>query len=211
MDVKDVLAAIEALRKERKISNDAANAATVALQLQGDEAMLVNRLINRGSDPASLQFAITGSVAEPIRRAHTEGPGSLKEGEREDWLVLAAVSFPDDQKDAPSSAKVRQFCKAVAWLRDPDVSNKERRQQAQEELQKIVSLPFEQDTVGGVEMRIYNSDLGFAAAYWSGEEFAAVRQGVNVFVGSSGRSLEELGVRVDKTVTPAFGIIFGKE
>ena len=42
MDVKDVLAAIEALRKERKISNDAANAATVALQLQGDEAMLVN-------------------------------------------------------------------------------------------------------------------------------------------------------------------------
>ena len=208
MEIKEVLAMIELLRKERKVSNDAANAATVALQLQGDEAMLVNRLINRGSDPASLQFAITGTVSEPVGRAHTQGPGSLREEELEDWLVLAAVSFPDDQKDAPPSAKVKQFINAVAWLRT--APNDERRERAAAEYEKIVSLPFERGVAGGVEMRIYNSDLGFVAAYWSGEEHAAVRQGTNVFIGSSGRSLEELGAKVDKTVTPQFGIIFGK-
>lgn len=208
-EIQEVLAAIEQLRKDRKISNDAANAASVALQLTGDEAMLVNRLINRGSDPASLQFATGGEVSESVRRAHTQGPGSLKEDEREDWLVLAAASFPDDQKDAPSSVKVKQFINAVAWLRT--APNEERRQRAKTEYDKIVAFPFSSGNVGGVEMRIYESDLGFAAAYWSGEEMAAVRQGQNVFVGSSSRTLKELGVKVDKAITPQFGIIFGKE
>lgn len=208
MGIQEVLAAIEQLRKNREISNDAANAASVALQLEGDEAMLANRLINRGSDPASFQLVIRGEISEAVRRAHTQGPGLLKEDEREDWLVLAAASFPDDQKDALPSIKIRQFCQAVAWLRT--ALEEDRRIIAQEEYEKIVSLPFLRGEVSGVEMRIYDHDFGFAAAYWSGEEYAAVRQGADVFVGSQGRSLEELGVKVDKLVTPTFGMIFGK-
>jgi len=43
---------------------------------------------------------------------------------------------------------------------------------------------------------------------WLGQEFAAVKEGQTTFIGSQGRTLEEIGVKVDKQLSPTFGIMF---
>lgn len=198
---------IEDMRKKRLIPNETANLVMDALKLVGNEALFANRVISRGSDPASLELALKGSISEPIMRAHSMGPGSLSEDEREPWLVLAAASLDEHASaDLPPTKKFEQFRQALAWLET--ASEEEKRDAADVELGKILNLPFKDGEAGGVPMRIYTSDRGFAAAYWSGKEFAAVKDGTLTFVGSKGRSLGEIGVNVDKQLSPTFGIIF---
>ena len=205
--MEKILADIEAARKARQLNNEAANLATSALSLEGDEAMVGNRIVSRGSDPASLELIAFGKISDATRRAHAQGPGCLTAEEREPWLVLAAASLDESgQAEIPPSAKIAQFIEAVNWLRTATAI--EKAEAAEREFEKIVSLPFEESEVSGVKMRLYTSDRGFAAAYWSGQEFAAVKEGGLTFIGSKGRTLEEIGIKVEKALSPTFGIIF---
>lgn len=200
---------IEEARKNGLLNNESANLASHVIELEGNEALFANRVISRGSDPASLELALKGKISEPTMRAHQMGPGSLKEEEKEPWLVLAAASIDEHSKaDLPVTEKFKQFHEAVNWLET--ASKNEKKEAADKELQKILNIPFEDGEVNGVQMRIYTSDRGFASAYWSGEEYAAVKQGNLTFVGSQEKSLEEIGVKVDKQLSPTFGIVFEK-
>ena len=200
---------IEEARKNGLINNESANLASQVINLEGDEALFANRVISRGSDPASLELALNGKISESTMRAHLMGPGSLKEEEREPWLILAAASI-DENKTAelPPTKKFEQFHQALKWLET--ATEEDKKEAANKEFEKILDLPFKEDEINGVKMRIYNSDRGFASAYWSGEEYAAVEEREATFVGSQERSLEEIGIKVDKQLSPTFGIIFKK-
>ena len=210
VSIESIRADIEALRQEKVIGNEAANLASVALELQGDDAILANRLIVQGSDPLSIQLAATGEVSESVRAAHFQGPGSLKGDDKTEWLALASVSLDESQKTSLSvGEKVKQFLRAVQWFKG--ASDGEKRRAAHTEEKKIKALPYR--TAKGchlkVETRIYESDRGFAAAYWSGCEHAAVKSDDGLlFVGSQDRPLSEIGIEVDKELSPQFGIIF---
>lgn len=205
--VKRIQGEIETARKARLIGNEKANLVSYSLGLNDADALFANRVISRGSDPASLEQAWKGTISEATMRAHKEGPGSLKMEEREDWLVLASVSIDEhDAADLSPVEKFRQFHEALKWLETS--TPEEKKASAEKELQKILNLPFTEGEIRGVKMRIYTSDRGFASAYWSGEGFAAVKEGgKSIFVGSKERTLEEIGVKVDKQLTPTFGII----
>lgn len=206
----DIGTQIEAARKNRLIDNETANLVTSALKLEGLEALFANRVLSRGSDPASLELALHGKISEPVMRAHTTGPGSLKTEEREPWLILASASLDEHSAaELSPTKKFEQFHKALTWLET--ASDDEKKIAADKELEKILHIPFEQGEVSGVNMRVYTSDRGFASAYWSGEEFAAVKEHGLTFVGSQGRPLQEIGVNVDKQLSPTFGIIFEKK
>jgi len=117
-EMEKILADIEAARKARQLNNEAANLATSALSLEGDEAMVGNRIVSRGSDPASLELIAFGKISDATRRARAKGPGCLTAEEREPWLVLAAASLDESgQAEIPPSAKIAQFIEAVNWLR----------------------------------------------------------------------------------------------
>ena len=205
--LSDISGLVEKSRKAGFVGNESANLVADALTLEGDEALFANRIVSRGSDPASLELALTGKISEPIMRAHRLGPGSLKEEERERWLILASVSLDEhSEAELPPTRKFAQFNEALNWLKS--ATDEEKKEAAEEELRKILALPFEDGEVGGIKMRIYNSDKGFASAYWSGQEFAAVKEGQTTFVGSQGRTLDEIGVKVNKQLSPTFGIIF---
>lgn len=207
--IKEIGQKIEEARKNRLIDNETANLASDALKLEGNEAMFANRLISRGSDPASLELAWKGEIGEPTMRAHRQGPGSLSAEERDPWLVLASASLDEHSaSELPPTKKFEQFHQALKWLET--ASDEDKKGAASRELQKILEIPFEEGEIAGVKMRIYTSDRGFASAYWSGEEFAAVKEGNLTFVGSQKKTLEEIGVKVDKQLSPTFGIIFGK-
>ena len=207
--LKEIGQMIEAARKKGLINNESANLASHAIELEGDEAMFANRIISRGSDPASLELALSGKISESTMRAHRSGPGSLKEDEKEPWLILAAASMDENEKsELPVTEKFKQFHEALNWLKD--APEEEKKEAANTELQKILSLPFEEGEINGVKMRIYTSDRGFASAYWSGNDFAAVKQGKLTFIGSQEKTLDEIGVKVDKQLSPTFGIIFEK-
>ena len=212
--IKGLTDAIEAARLAGVLSNDAARAASVALTLTGDDAMLAVRVLVQGSDPASLEYVTTGDVSAPIRQAHRQGPGGLAEGEdRDRWLYLAALSC-DESKPTTLRERVAQFCQAVIDVND--YLPMKRRAIIGAKESEIKCLPFTTGKVGGREMRVYATDLGFAAAYWEGEACAAVRcheaDGSSYLaVGANApATLEGLGVKVDKTLAPAFGLIFEK-
>jgi len=208
--LKEIGELIEKGRKAGFIENESANLAVDALKLTGNEALFANRLVSRGSDPASLELALTGNISEPIMRAHRFGPGVLKGEERERWLILSSVSLDEHSAaDLPPTTKFKQFHQALKWLET--ATDEEKKAAAERELKKILELPFGEEEIRGVKMRVYDSDLGFASAYWSGQEFAAVREGRTVFVGSQRRTLDEIGVKVDKQLSPTFGIIFEPE
>ena len=207
--IKEIGQKIEGARKNRLLDNETANLVVDALGLEGDEALFANRVISRGSDPASLELALKGKISEPTMRAHRMGPGSLKNDERESWLVLASASIDEHSAaDLPPTKKFEQFHQALNWLET--ATDEEKKVAADKELKKILNIPFEEGEISGVKMRIYSSDRGFASAYWSGEEFAAVKEGKLTFIGSQGKSLDEIGVKVDKKLSPIFGIIFEK-
>ncbi len=208
--IAEISERIEDARKGGLIDNEVANLVTDSLQLSGEDALFANRVISRGSDPASLELAMTGTVSEATMRAHTLGPGALSEDEKGSWLVLAAASIDENAKaDLPITEKFNQFRKAVNWLET--ASDEEKKEAANAELQKILNLPFKVENIGGVNMQVYTSDRGFASAYWSGKGYAAVKQGNMIFVGSQEKPLEEIGVKVDKQLSPTFGIIFEKK
>ncbi|HET6494071.1 MAG TPA: hypothetical protein VFH61_01755 [Thermoleophilia bacterium] len=209
--IQNILDAIEAARLAGTLNNDSARAASVALGLEGDDAMLANRLIAQGSDPASLEYVATGSVSAPVAHAHRNGPGSLEGEDRRSWLLLAALSV-DESQDSTLRKRTGQFAQAVTFLNEGGLwCGKDSDALIAAKEAEIRQLPHALLPVGGPFLPTYKADLGFAAAYWSGASAAAVIGSHNgetyVAVGSNGTPLVELGITVDKPIAPCFGII----
>lgn len=211
-------------QESRQIDGEKANLLEGVLKLEGSELILANRLITRGADPYALEYYLKGKVSPHIEAAHFGGPGSLTGDDKNDWL-LKAYHSADEFAQANATVRERlegflsgaeelQGLVSVEYDQDPERNAKKIASMEEE----IKSLPFTRQILGGVEMRLYTSDLGFAAAYWSGEEFAAVKASDGLtFIGSDktggGRPLPEIGIKVDKELKrdeePChFGIIF---
>jgi len=208
-NMETILASIESARRDGSLSNDAARAASIALGLTGDDAMLACRILAQGSDPASLEYLVTGEVSAPVATAHRFGPGGLTGDDKMRWLYLASLSA-DESKASTLRERVLWFVRGVRSLESDSRDERFRSGQAIEN--KVRSLPFTVETVAGRAMRVYDADLGFAAAYWSGEPCAAVRGVFNgkpyLAIGSNGVTLTSLGiVGLTKTISPTFGIL----
>jgi hypothetical protein len=209
----DALASIEAARRAGRINNDAARAASVALGLTGDDAMLACRLLAQGADPASIEYLAWGKVSEPIALAHRQGPGSLTGVDRDTWLYLAALSA-DESQPSTLRERVLGLIRAYCMVTEDDSSEGVEAKIAAKRAE-IAALPYKLANVGGREMRVYRSNLGFASAYWAGEPCAAVLSGdgdgTYIAVGSNGVPLADLEVTVGKPLAPCFGIIEDRE
>lgn len=183
-----------------------------APQMQ-DYAILLNRQVCQGADPLSMVLA-TGLFTEweaEIRQAHVEGPGFLTGRPRSVWLFLASCSADEANSESVSVedrhahfnecvVKVIKGYSDLAFF-DEEVAEKEN---------EIMGLPFDTKEVGGVLMPVYRSDLGFAAAYWRGAACAAVEATGCTMVGCRAPyNLEGLNIKVSKSLSPSFGLIFG--
>jgi hypothetical protein len=214
---------IEDARQKKLLTNDQARAASVALGLEGDEAMLASRLMSGGADPASLQYLERGSVSEKVALAHYAGPGvfTADDPEREDYLGLCALSADESQR-VSLRERVNHYVESLSIPIDvlPDL--------ARDELASIMSLPFSTVTLkdiggdnhlGEVSLRVYKSDRGFANAYWSGVAYAAVyfdgeplseneNERPYLYVCTNGSvGVESLGLPLDKVLDDNRGII----
>ena len=208
---------VESLRKEQVLNNEQANCITAVTKLNLEDSILANRVIDRGADPFAIQYLASGKVQPHIKSAHFEGPGSLEGTEQDDWLFLASLSVDEHGKPLSLRNKIVGLVRAVKDYQEmgghrlmTDSLHLQRARRIEGVREKIKSLPFEMEDISGRQVRVYTADLGFAAAYWSGEECAAVRQPDGLtFVGTkSHTSLEALGITVDKPLSEQFGIIF---
>jgi hypothetical protein len=215
--VARIVGLIEQARATRQLGNDQARAASVVLALEGDDAMLANRLISQGADPASLDYIDTGEVTPKIRQAHRNGPGVYEPGdpERMDYLALCALSADESQGTGTVRERLWVFFEAMRRLNheDPEFQAAAMAELGRRELAKIENLPYSVATVGGRSMRVYVTDRGFAAAAWDGECCAAVlgrdENGPYLAVGAPpyANTLAELGVEIDKAISDRFGIV----
>jgi hypothetical protein len=209
-----LLEVVETLRGNRSLNNEAANCINGLVELEMDDAILANRAIDRGADPFAIQYLADGEVQPHIRSAHFNGPGSLEGEEQDEWLFLASLSEDEHGEPLSLREKLLGLADAVSLYREmgrptTDSLILQRARRIEKVREQIKSLPFEMEEVSGRSLRVYTADLGFAAAYWSGEVCAAVRQPDGLtFVGSKGPTLAELGIQVDKPLSEQFGIIF---
>jgi len=218
---EQILDLIEASRIAGHLSNDQARAASLALVLEGHEAMLAARLLGNGGDPASVEYLATGEVSELVARAHVEGPGVYTDPYAQEtghYLLLCSQS---EDESAPTPTLRGRITRAVAGAglifrgvdeRDLPVAVG----LIAGEREKIRRLPSAAMTIQGVETRLYASDRGFAHAYWQGHKHAATfnvdKRGDYVAVGCRrGSSLREVGITADKALSAAYGLIFKPE
>lgn len=202
--------------------------------MSGDDLTLANRILSRGTDPLSIQLLAFGYGNDHIRKAHGEGPGGLAEGwERDDWLHLASLSLDEAKNTKPDLAqRIYHLVRAADHYetrcrprdrREPEVAARieEKRAEIEGLHYRLVHRDGWSTNTSHVEtrgtrtggIRCYNSDLGFASAFWQGCGVAAVEDEEGLlFIGArSPNNLLDVGIPVDKEITPSFGIIFPKE
>jgi len=199
--VKNILALIETARELKILTNDQARSASVNLELTGPESMAAGRLASGGADPASLQLFKYGEVDDLVALAHHAGPGVYKadDPERETYLALCALSM-DESQGSTLRERVLHYVKVLQIMDNPE----QMAALAAIELEKIMACPYMIRDVCGLDLRIYLSDLGFANAYWSGRNYAAVYFDVEepyLYVCTNGeRSISSLGITFDKVL-----------
>jgi len=203
-ELNDFMKHLTRVRTCQALSVDQIRLIEIAIGLSGDEAMLATRALGGGPDPASLEYLSTGKVSTLVARAHQLGPGVF-EGknldQRNHYLGLCALSA-DESQERTVRDNLLSFAEALDTLWSEDVEEFE--MGAQVELQKITALPFRVVDVLGTPTRLYRSDRGFAAAYWSGERHAAV---AGVF---QGKPYLAVGTVADTTLAQVFSIQPGK-
>lgn len=234
---EQILDLIEASRIAGHLSNDQARAASMALVLEGHEAMLAARMLGNGGDPASVEYLATGEVSELVARAHLEGPGVYTDPYAQEtghYLLLCSQS---EDESAPTPTLRGRITRAVAGAGLISAGQQLGQRLAGAglismaaderdlptvvglitgEREKIRWLPSATMTIQGVETRLYASDRGFANAYWQGHKHAATfnvdKRGDYVAVGCrKGSSLREVGITADKALSAAYGLIFKPE
>lgn len=216
------------LSKRRLITRDQERIADGALQ-DPDFALLANRALNQGTDPELLLRTVPDAVVsiagrlglsreqatKAIQTAHRTGPGSLPKDSAEEWLWLILAMHSVDEATKPkepervlflTARKIMEFEDYSRDAVDPQVERDARafREGILERTKPVADAPQ------GSQVPLYDSDLGFYAAYRTGHPVAAVKapDGL-VFYGTDGSvTLEAAGITVDRQLTPIFGIVF---
>jgi len=171
---------------------------------------------------------------EAIETAHEQGPGCLLLGNgipstrisllRELplewkcevlWLVLASLSdcteegYKEEitlrermQRAATATARLTIFASRT-WAPGPML------EQAYRALTSFRSVTkFE--VVNGIPTT--DQDIGFYLGYKAGHPVVAVKAGTMTFIGTiPGTTLDQQGVKVDKEISPSYGIVFGEK
>jgi hypothetical protein len=222
------------LSKRRLITRDQERIADGALQ-DPDFALLANRALNQGTDPELLLRTVPEAVmsvggrlglsreqaTKAIQTAHRTGPGSLSKDSAEEWLwlILAKHSLDEAAKPvrpedvlAESARKIVEFERyAFDYTSEPTIARRALMRDAKEFRDQIIqrTTPVG-DAPQGSGIPLYDSDMGFYAAYRTGHPVAAVRDANGlVFYGTDGSvTLEAAGIKVDKLLSPTFGIVF---
>ncbi len=222
--VSDIVESVEQLSTDKQITRDQERIVTAVLQ-DPEQAMLINRLVNQGSDPESLRkvnpdafkrIADTIGLSEEeavkvIQKAHHLGPAVLEDGGRDEilWLLIASISADESAKRNLADRLV-QFGQAIERMNQmADKTDEDLRAQAlnykTEILEKIKPISH---TPNGVP--IYNKDLGFFAAYRSGIQAAIVQanDGYDAVGTTPDTTLAEQGLSIEKEISPHFGLNF---
>lgn len=223
---ESVRAQVADLSKARRINRDQERIADTALQ-DPDFALLANRCLNQGTDPELLLRTVPESVhaiaarlgltpeqaARAIQAAHRTGPGSLAKDSADEWLWLSLAEHSLDEATKPKepervlAASARMIVKFEQYAGStPDVERDARafREGILERTKPVGDAPQ------GSGIPLYDSDLGFYAAYRTGHPVAAVKTPDGLtFYGTDGSvTLEAAGIKVDKQLSPTFGIVF---
>ncbi|MFZ6015020.1 MAG: hypothetical protein ACOYUZ_01555 [Patescibacteria group bacterium] len=224
-----VLGEIKELSSNREISRDQERIAKAALEDPG-YALLANRALNQGTDPELIRHTMTEAfdkLAEnlgispeeahaAIEKAHKMGPGSLAVDSKEEWVWLLCAKHSVDEAQRPTDPKAVLAETARTLVAFENYANgsanfeadaRDFREQLKEMVKPIGDAPKDED------IPLYENDYAFYVAYRSGKNAAAVRSKDGlVFYGTDGSvTLEELGVKVDKQLSPYFGIDFPKQ
>ncbi len=217
---------IQQLGESRKVTRDQERIGVQALE-NADFALVANRALNQGTDPELLNRTVPESVnkiaeklgltpeqaTEAIALAHQRGPGALGVDSSEEWLWLVLAKHSTDEskaKNDPAKTLADTARKIVAFEQyanqaaDPMGDAKAFRSEKLEKVQPTGMAPL------GANVPLYESDLGFYAAYRTGHAIAAVKSADGlVFYGTDGSiDLEKAGIKVDKVLSPTFGIVF---
>lgn len=214
------------LSQRRIITRDQERIADGALQ-DSDFALLANRALNQGTDPELLLRTVPESVhaiatklgltpdqaRKAIQTAHRTGPGSLPKDSSEEWLWLSLAEHSLDEATKPkepervlaaSARKIVEFERYAGG--NPDVERDARafREGILERTKSIGDAPQ------GSGIPLYDSDLGFYAAYRTGHPVAAVKtpDGLTFYGTDGSTTLKEAGITIDKELSPVFGIVF---
>lgn len=225
------------LSKGHKITRDQERIADEALE-NPDFALMANRALKRGTDPELLRRTVPEAVYfvatqlglsqeeadKAIETAHKIGPGSLPIDSKQEWLwlILAKYSVDEAEQQETPAATLRASAKKIVAMENysdgkpspeaVEADAREYRKLRLAETQPIGKAPQQMKNKEGVmaDIPVYDKDLGFYAAYRSGSPIGAVKDKDGLlFYGSDGTlTLEEAGVKVDKPLSPYFGIVF---
>lgn len=219
---------ISGLAKSRAVTRDQERVANEVLADQ-KYALLANRTLNQGADPAWLQMVAPEAVAviatsfglsseqvnNAIELAHKAGPAAFAIDSPEEmlWLLLAKYSIDEADKLEGPHKVVAASARKMVELEQYASGQHDFLADAQAYRTKILSEVISHEIASlGSGVPLYTSDLGFYAAYRTGNHVAAVRatDGL-VFYGTDGSvTLEEAGITVDKPLSKTFGIVFPK-
>ncbi|MDO8581676.1 MAG: hypothetical protein Q7S16_02260 [bacterium] len=220
---------IAELSKKRVITQDQERIGDAALK-DKEFALIANRALNQGTDPELLRRTVPESVHaiaeqlglsdedanKAIEIAHSRGPGSLAKDSASEWLWLTLARFSTDEAGKaglpPEKVLAASARKIVAFEQyaggSPSVEKDARgyRDELLEKTKPVGTAPL------GTNVPLYTSDLGFYAAYRTGNSVAAVKDAKGlVFYGTDGSTtLKDAGIVVDKELAPGFGIVFPK-
>lgn len=229
LSLKDkVLKGITELSTNRVITRDQERIASTALW-DSDYALLANRALNQGADPELLRHTMTEAfekIAErlglepeqahqAIEKAHKMGPGSLAVDSAEEWLWLIMVKFSLDEANKPQKPKnvLAESARMMVAFENYSRGNSDFVAEAKDHRELIKSQVQPFDTAPkGTDIPLYANDYAFYVAYRSGKHAAAVRSkdGLIFYGTDSSVTLEELGIKVDKQLSPYFGLDFPK-
>ncbi|MCA9390813.1 MAG: hypothetical protein KC582_00990 [Candidatus Magasanikbacteria bacterium] len=221
-----IIVGIHELGEKRLITPDQASVSEKAVRNK-DYALVANRALTQGTDPELLNRTVPESVnkvadklgltpeqaTEAIALAHQRGPGALSVDSSEEWLWLVLAKHSADESKAnndpaktlaDTARKIVAFEQYANQATDPMGDAKAFRGEMLEKVQPTGMAPL------GANVPLYESDLGFYAAYRTGHAIAAVKSTDGlVFYGTDGSiDLEKAGIKVDKVLSPTFGIVF---
>ncbi len=224
-----VVDSVKELAGKRHINREQERVADTALR-DAEFARIANRALFQGVDPELLRLTLPKEVEKialalglskedadkAIEIAHTMGPGSLSKDSPQEWLWLILAKHSHDEAQSPqkpaellaeTAEKLMAFRAYASGTPNPEADARAFREEILKKVQPIGIAPQ------GTDVPLYDSDLGFYAAYRGGKHIAATRDKNGlIFYGSDGSvELANAGIKTQKALSPYFGIDFPEE
>lgn len=208
--------------------------------LQGVDPLFITKVAQNGIRLLAKFMGFTPhEVMVAVEEAHRMGPGIFESGEEPGWngepahyephhaaevawLVLAAFSHDNEHGYTEESAEERMvlaFRHVLAfnsWADSVERTGDPKEAVLEFAAHKLAGFReathFEWDRDDPDSVPTTDMDCGFYIGYKEGLSCVAVKAPGMTFYGTAPKhTLEEQGVKVDKQITPQFGIVFDKD